>query len=149
MVRTAVESSSSRMPNGRPPPIATAELTLPRMARTILAQLRTGHCRILGQYMSRIDTTAHNHSHDCGHSSHDTHHLFVCPPNPTALTVESLRSAPTEAAKHLNMSIDETSKQQLVKCVPLLSLFKSRCNIHHCMLKQDDPHNPNSTNNQR
>ena len=43
VVRTVNESSSSRLLNGRPPPIATAEQTLPRKTKTILAQLRTGH----------------------------------------------------------------------------------------------------------
>ena len=47
-VRTAIESSSSKLHNGRPPSIATAEQTLPRKTRTILAKLRTGHSRILG-----------------------------------------------------------------------------------------------------
>ena len=41
VVRTVIEGSSSRLLNGRPPPIATAEQTLPRKTRTILAQLRT------------------------------------------------------------------------------------------------------------
>ena len=89
-VRTAIESSSSKLLNGRPPPIATVEQTLPRKTRTILAQLRTDHCRIHGQYMNRIDPTARNHCHDCGQSPHDTHHLFDCPSKPTTLTVESL-----------------------------------------------------------
>ena len=48
-VRTAIVSSSSKLLNGRPPPIATAEQTLPRKTRTILAQLCIGHSRILGQ----------------------------------------------------------------------------------------------------
>ena len=51
-VRTAIESNSSKLLNGRPSPIATAEQTLPRMTRTILAQLRTGHSRIIGQYIN-------------------------------------------------------------------------------------------------
>ena len=34
VVRTVIESSSSNMLNGRPPPIATAEQTLPRKTRT-------------------------------------------------------------------------------------------------------------------
>ena len=72
-VRTAIESTSSKLLNDQPPPIATTEQTLPRKTRTILAQLRTGHSRILGQYMKRIDPTARNHCHNCGH---DTHHLF-------------------------------------------------------------------------
>ena len=78
VVRTVIESSSSKLLNGRPPPIATAEQTLPRKTRTILAQLRTGHSRILGQYMNRIDLTARNHCHNCGHSPHNSHHLFDC-----------------------------------------------------------------------
>ena len=87
-VRTATESSSSKLLNGRPPPIATAEQTLPRKTRTILAQLRTGYSRILGQYMKRIDPTARNHCHYCGQSPHDTHHFFDCPSKPTTLTVD-------------------------------------------------------------
>ena len=108
-VRTVIESSSSKQLNGRPPPIATADQTLPRKTRTILAQLRTGHSRILGQYMNRIDPTTRNHCYNCGHSPHDTHHLFDCPSKPTTLTVESLWTTPTETAKHINLAIDETS----------------------------------------
>ena len=89
VVRTVIESSSSKLLNGRPPHIVTAEQTLPRKLRTILAQLRTGHSRILGQYMNRIDPTMRNHCHNCGHPPHDTHHLFDCPSKPTTLTVES------------------------------------------------------------
>ena len=109
VVRNAIESNSSKLLNGRPPPISTAEQTLPRKTRTILAQLRTGHSRILGQYMNRYDRTAHNHCHNCGHSPHDTHHLFNCPSKPTTLTVESSWTAPTKTAKHLYLAIDETS----------------------------------------
>ena len=108
-VRTANEGSSTKLSNGRPPPIATAHQTLPRKTRTILAQLRTSHSRILGQYMKRIDATARNHCHNCGHSPHDTHHFFDCPSKPTTLTVESLWTAPAETAKHLSMMISETS----------------------------------------
>ena len=104
-VRIAIEISSSKLLNGRPPPIAIAEQTLPRKTRTILAQLRTGHFRILGQYMRRIDMTVRIHCQECGHSPHDTHHLS----KPTTLTVESLWSAKTETAKHLNLAFDGTS----------------------------------------
>ena len=68
-----------------------------------------GHTRILGQYMNRIDPTAHNHCHDCGHSPRDTNHLFICPSKPTTLTIESSWTVPTEAAKHLKLAIDKTS----------------------------------------
>ena len=43
VIRTATESSSSKLFNGRPPPIATDEQIQPRKIRTILAQLCTGH----------------------------------------------------------------------------------------------------------
>ena len=109
VVRTVIESISSKLPNGRPSPIASAEQTLPRKTITILAQPGTGHSRILGQYMNRIDQTMRNHCHNCGNSTHDTHHLFHCPSKQTTLTVESLWTAPTETAKHLNLAIDEMS----------------------------------------
>ena len=89
-VRTSIESSSSKLLNGRPPPIATAEQTLPSKTRTSLAQLRTGHSRIFGQNINRIHTTVRNHCHNCGQSPHDTHHLYDCPSKPIILTVESL-----------------------------------------------------------
>ena len=108
-VRTVIVSSSSKLLNCRPPPIATAEQTLLRKTRTILAQLRTGHSRILGQYMNRIDPTARNHCYNCDQSPHGTHHLFGCPSKPTTLTVELLWTVLTETAKHLNLAIDETS----------------------------------------
>ena len=95
-IRTAIESSSSKLLNSRPPPIATAEQTLPMKTRTILAQLRTGHSRILGQYMYGIDPTARNHCYNFGQAPHDTHHLLDCPSKPTTLTVESLWTAPTK-----------------------------------------------------
>ena len=82
-VRTAIESNSPILLNGRSPPIATAEQLLPRKTRSILAQLLTGHSRIRVQYMKRIDPTARNHCHNCGQSPHDTHHLFDCPSKPT------------------------------------------------------------------
>ena len=108
-VRTAIGSSSSKLLNGRSPPIATSEQTLPRKSGTILSQLHTGHSRILGQYTNRIDPTAPNHYHDCGLSPHDTHLIFDCFFKPTTQTVESLWTAQTEAAKHLKLAISETS----------------------------------------
>ena len=109
VVRNVIESSSSKLLNGRPPSIATAEQTLPMKTRTMLTQLRTSHSRILGQCVNRIDQTARKYCHNCGHSPHDTHHLFNCLSKPTTLTVESLLTVPTETAKQQNLAIDETS----------------------------------------
>ena len=111
-VRIAIESSSFKLLNGQQSPIASAEQTLSMKTRTILAQLCTGHSRILGQYMNIIYPTARIHYHDCGHSPHDTHHLFDCPLKLTTLIVVSLWTTPTETAKHINLAIYETSEQQ-------------------------------------
>ena len=108
-VRTAIESRSSKLLNGQPPPIAKAEQTMPSKTRIILAQLCTGRSRILGQYMNRIDPTSCNHCHKCCQSPHDTHHLFDFHLKPTTLTVRSIWSAPSVTAKHLNLSIGDTS----------------------------------------
>ena len=51
-VRTTIESCSSKLLIGRPPPTATAEQTLPRKTRTMLGQLLTGHSRMVCQYMN-------------------------------------------------------------------------------------------------
>ena len=109
---TAIEGSSSKLPNVRPPPMATTEQTLTRMTRTIVAQLRICHSWIVGQFMKRIDQKARKHCHKCGQSPHDSHYLFDCPSKPTKQRVESLWNSSTETAKHLNMAIDETRKQQ-------------------------------------
>ena len=123
VVRTVIESSSSKLLNGRPPPIVTVEQTLPRKTRTILAQLCTSHNRILGQYMNRIDLTPHNHCHDCGRSPHDTHHLFDCPSRSTTLTVKSLWTVLTKTKKHLNLAIDELTT---------IVLTVAKCNSLNC-----------------
>ena len=132
LVRTVIECSSSKLLNGRPPTIATAEQTMSRKTRTILAQLRTSHSRILGQHMNRIDPTARNHCHNCGHSTHDTHHLFDCPSKQTTLTVESLWTAPAETAKHLDLAIYETSYQQHLS--PLINIFHRNDGSSFCLL---------------
>ena len=40
--------------DGRPPPISNSEKELTRKERSTLAQLRSGYCRLLGSYKSRI-----------------------------------------------------------------------------------------------
>ena len=44
--------------DGRPPPINNSEQELTRKERLTLAQLRSGHCRLLGSYKSRIKKDA-------------------------------------------------------------------------------------------
>ena len=77
-------------------------------------------------YMKRIDPTERYNCHDCGHSPHDTHHIFNCPSKPTTLTEESLWSAPTKTAKHLNV-------QSMNKRPPALS---GTCPVIHSSIAE-------------
>ena len=68
------------MLDGRPPPISSSERDLTRKERSTLAQLRSGYCRLLGSCKSRMKKDASlNVGADCGTTSHDVKHLFVCP----------------------------------------------------------------------
>ena len=72
----------------RPPLINNSEKDLDRKERTTLAQLRSGHCRLLGSNKSRINKDARlNVRADCGRTPHDVKHLFNCPAHPTTETV--------------------------------------------------------------
>ena len=66
------------MLDGRPPPISSAKKELTRKERSTLAQLRSGHCRLLGSYKSRIKKdTSLNVCADSGTTLHDDKHIFV------------------------------------------------------------------------
>ena len=81
----------------RPPAINISEKELTRKERTTLAQLRPGHCRLLGSYKSRISKDVSlDVCVDCGKTPHDAKHLFNCPAHPTTMTpwnrpVDSIR----------------------------------------------------------
>ena len=87
----------------RPPAINISEKELTRKERTTLAQLRSGHCRLLGSYKSRIrkdvslDVCA-----DCGKTPHDVKHLFNCPAHPTTMTPSDLWNRPVDAIRELS-----------------------------------------------
>ena len=61
----------------RRPLINNSEKDLSRKEHTTLAQLRSGHCRLMGSYKSRINKDAIlNVWADCGRTPHDVKHLF-------------------------------------------------------------------------
>ena len=71
----------------RPPLIDNNKKDLTRKELTTLAQLRSGHCRPLGSYKSRINKDASlNVCTNCGRTSHDVNHLFKCPAHPTTVS---------------------------------------------------------------
>ena len=67
-------------------PINNSEKDLTRKEHATLAQLRSGYCKLLGSYKSRIKKDASlNVCADCGKTPHDIKHLFACPTHPTTL----------------------------------------------------------------
>jgi hypothetical protein len=86
----------------QPPPIDISEERLSRGARTTLAQLRSGYCKLLNSYQSRISNAA-NICPDCGATPHDVSHIFDCAANPTRLTPLDLWTKPTEVARFLHL----------------------------------------------
>ena len=61
-------------------PISNFEKELTRKEHSTLAQLRSGYCRLLGSYKSRIKKDANfDVCADYGTTPHDVKHLFACP----------------------------------------------------------------------
>ena len=88
-----------------PPPINSADKELTTRERSTLAQLRSGHCRLLGSYKSSIKKDASlNVCADCGTAPHDVKHLFVCPAHATTMIMipSALWSTPTDAVRELS-----------------------------------------------
>ena len=91
------------VPDGRPPLISSSEKELTRKERSTLAQLRSGYCRLLGSYKSRIKKDARlNVCADCGTTPHDVKHLFVCPAHPTTMIPSDLWIRPTDVVRELS-----------------------------------------------
>ena len=98
--------SNNKVLNTRPPAIDESEKNLPRVTRSTLAQLRSGYSQYLNSYKSRIDRNFNDKCPNCD-NSHTSAHLFNCPGNPTNLTVQSLWTNPTDAARFLNLATDD------------------------------------------
>ena len=71
--------------------IHNSEKDLTMKERTTLAQLRSGHGRLIGSYESRINKDA-----VCGRTTHDVKHLFNCPSHPRTQTPSDLWSKPVD-----------------------------------------------------
>ena len=97
--------------NERNPTINIEEKKLPRRSRVILAQLRSGYSTHLNSTMSIYDNNIQDLCPDCGHSPHNTPHLFACPAKPTSLTVKSLWQKPIEAANFLGLPVEELADE--------------------------------------
>ena len=80
--------------DGLPHPINDSEKDLTRKERTTLAQLRSGYCKVLGSYKSRIKK--------------DVKHLFAFPAHPTTLIPSDLWSKPVEYIREFSYLEEET-----------------------------------------
>jgi len=74
--QAVVDAQSNFVPNRilgtTPPELSSFECYLSRSVRTTVAQLRSGHCRLLNSYKARVCP-------DCGVAPHSIEHLFQCP----------------------------------------------------------------------
>ena len=77
-----------------------SEKDLTRKERTTLAQLRSGHRRLLGSYKRRISKDSSlDVCADCGKTPHDVKHLFNCPAHPATMTPSDLWNRPVDAIR--------------------------------------------------
>ena len=83
------------------PDVDEEEADLPRIARTTLAQLRSGYCSSLNSFRHRIDLSPSPVCPCCRQADHTTNHLFNCPEHPTNLTPLDLWQRPGEAVDFL------------------------------------------------
>ena len=100
-----VTESKSKLINkvlGRAPPdIDPSEMSLPRLTRSTLSQIRSQYCNELKTYQARIGSSPNDICPVCRGAPHTTRHLFECPAAPTNLKVLSLWKDPRGAADFL------------------------------------------------
>ena len=96
-----IQVGPNRVLGYRPSPI-NEEAILPRHQRTVLSQLRSGHCQLINDYEKRTKRAESSSCNECDAALQDVAHLFACPAHPTNLTPSSLWSRPTEAIQELS-----------------------------------------------
>ena len=130
--KAVTEAISNYTPNrvlGTPPlDISPLESFLPRPVRTTLAQLRSGHCRLLKLYMAHITTGISDVCSECGVATHSVGHLFSCSAHPTRLTVQDLWDNPAEVADFLNLD----SWRQWKRREELLGYHNNNITLFRC-----------------
>jgi len=97
------ETVPNRVLGASPPNTSTLESLLPWSVHTTLAQLRSGHCRLLNAYKARITTGMSDVCPECGVAPHSIEHLFNCRTHPMQLTVQDLCDNPAAVADFLNL----------------------------------------------
>ena len=88
---------ANRVIGDRPPRLHPSERVLPRHARCLLSQLRSGHSISLRSYQHIINPMIPDICPACGNGPHDTLHIFNCRHRRTALEVRDLWRRPLNA----------------------------------------------------
>ena len=104
--KTLQRYKPNRVLQANPPEINPEEAELSRSVRSKLCRLRSGFCRSLNSYMSRIDKDISDVCPKCNMTPHDTLHLFNCPRNQTELSPTKLWTEPQKVAKFLKLDDD-------------------------------------------
>ena len=99
--RAIASRSQNRVLDGVTPEVNEEEESLPRGARTTLAQLRSGYCSSLNDLRHRIGLTPSLLCPCCRQEEHTVRHLFQCDSHPTTLTPTDLWRRPETALRFL------------------------------------------------
>ena len=87
---------------GTMPPLVSKQVKyLPRYTCRILAQLRSGFCHKLNDYLLRVGRSDTDICPECGDQQASSSHIFSCAAHPTNLEVSDLWEKPWEVAVHL------------------------------------------------
>ena len=102
VTKSIASHGSHPLTNAPAPTVHRSESRLPRSHRSILSQLRSGHCAKLQSYLHRIDKADLPTCPHCKASDETVQHIFECPSFPTDLTLSDLWSRPTRVASFLS-----------------------------------------------
>ena len=93
--------SRNRVLDALPPLINPYEKLLPRQIRSVLCQLRSGHCARLKDFLFRLGRVDDDHCPSCHGATHSVSHIFECPSHPTSLSTSDLWERPWDVATFL------------------------------------------------
>ena len=101
VVETIDRFKFSRVLDGPRPDINPSETVLTRAERTTLAQLRSGECKSLNNYLVKVGRSTTAICPECRFQRHTVNHLFTCDARPTDLRVEDLWTDPSSSMAFL------------------------------------------------
>ena len=101
VTNTIAKLSKNPILESNPPPIASSESRLSRKQRSTLAQLRSGQCHLLNDYLVLTGRKQSALCPECLIRRHTVKHIFNCDAAPTTLTIRDLWNNPVSVVDHL------------------------------------------------